>query len=169
MTPTYKYDPTSHCLREVARMKRPTGWANLTEAYRYDKHLASLRVIPCAPDIPDFMFKDGEEDKAFYVIDGKAWPIPLNGHAPGNYYCTCSVCNGQFIGDKLAVTCKYCAYRAYSITTQSRLYTQAEAEEIFKDAYRLGMTYKMALDKGSESPLEHEQQQYFKTRFNVEL
>lgn len=58
---------------------------------------------------------------------------------------------------------------AFPITPQPRLYTQAEAEEIFKDAYRMGMTYKMGLDIGIESPLEHEQQQYFKTRFNVDI
>ncbi len=37
---------------------------------------------------------------------------PINGYAPGNYMCNCISCNTEFMGDKLAVTCKSCAFEA---------------------------------------------------------
>jgi len=33
---------------------------------------------------------------------------PLNGHAPGSYYCRCTVCERTFYGDKRAVVCQEC-------------------------------------------------------------
>lgn len=35
--------------------------------------------------------------------------FPVNGHAPGSYYCLCHKCKEQFQGDKRAVTCEKCA------------------------------------------------------------
>ncbi len=37
---------------------------------------------------------------------------PINGYAPGNYFNVCHSCKEQFLGDKLAVTCKSCAIEA---------------------------------------------------------
>ncbi len=34
---------------------------------------------------------------------------PIGGYAPGNYYCTCSICGIKFQGDKRAVQCESCA------------------------------------------------------------
>lgn len=39
------------------------------------------------------------------------WPI--NGHAPGNYTCHCTLCDTYFQGDKRAVVCKSCALEEY--------------------------------------------------------
>lgn len=39
-------------------------------------------------------------------------PWPLNGYAPGDYYCICHKCDMQFSGDKRAVTCVNCAVDA---------------------------------------------------------
>lgn len=62
MTPKFKHDPEHNCLREVARVKKPHHhpWAdntgnpisadkNADDWHRYNAHLSSLRVIPCAP------------------------------------------------------------------------------------------------------------------------
>lgn len=35
------------------------------------------------------------------------WPV--GGYAPGNYYCKCTSCHVEFIGDKRAMTCLACA------------------------------------------------------------
>jgi hypothetical protein len=34
---------------------------------------------------------------------------PLNGYAPGNYWCRCLTCNDDFQGDKRAYQCLECA------------------------------------------------------------
>lgn len=36
---------------------------------------------------------------------------PIAGYAPGNYHCSCSVCEETFQGDKRAVTCEPCAIK----------------------------------------------------------
>ena len=38
-------------------------------------------------------------------------PYPLDGYAPGNYICTCDMCDGKFEGDKHAYNCFSCAMR----------------------------------------------------------
>jgi hypothetical protein len=128
MTPKFKYDPTSHCLREVIQKPDKTCYEhaqfNTPDKFReeIERRLASLRVIPCAPGelFPEGELVEGVHFKTFTGIGTEAYPIT------------------------------------------PRLYTQAEALEIWRAGYDCGHA-----EAAREDYIE--KQQYFKTRFKVEL
>ena len=43
------------------------------------------------------------------VDETKHLMFPINGYAPGTYYCKCWKCTRDFVGDKWAVCCRKCA------------------------------------------------------------
>lgn len=133
MTPTFKYDPDSHCLREVARMEKPT-WVPMVLSslaqQQYNNHLASLRVIPCAPGSkwPEWELEEVVDFEILPTTTYQTDPMP----------------------------------QAFPVT-QPRLYTQAEAEEIWDGGWNAAIYYSIHDEENITK------QQYFKTRFNVEL
>lgn len=47
-----------------------------------------------------------------HIKGQETWPRERYGaYAPGNYWCTCVVCNGTFDGDKRAAMCYPCAVK----------------------------------------------------------
>jgi hypothetical protein len=105
----YTYNPTTHCLDEVPHYESPANVESL--AYQqWCTMMFNLSSLPCAKGTEGLWSAEPMTERNYEVIDGIAWPHPLNGYARGNYFCTCHNCKKQFRGNKRAVTCHDCAY-----------------------------------------------------------
>ena len=73
-------------------------------------------------------------------IDENAIKWPLLGFAPGNYICQCTSCKKQFMGDKLAVQCLYCAIentRKTAIATSELHFSYRELQKKIDESQKL--------------------------------
>lgn len=59
---------------------------------------------------------------------------PINGFAPGHYWCVCGNCKERFFGDKRSVRCEPCALKYIEPVKENTL--PPELVEKFKDAFK---------------------------------
>lgn len=132
MTPKFTYDPDHNCLREVARMEEPVMAEFKTNAYWTAMDVYNLHIASL---------------RVIPCATVTKWP------------------EGELEeGLHFRQTTFFPSFKPFAVpnTPQPRLYTQAEADEIWRAGYDCGHA-----EAAREDYIDKEQ--YFKTRFNVEL
>lgn len=75
---------------------------------------------------------------------------PIMGFAPGNYWCKCSTCHGEFSGDKRSAQCLHCAI---NLQNESHTLCLAHCQELIKENETLIKTIEILTNKKEKEKL----------------